>query len=238
MNQKIRDYIAYLFEKAPKTRAAVDLREEIIANAEEKMRDLLAQGYKEEDAFAIVIHSIGNVEELFSELRSEDAREENRPEEAALRKKRAVITATAVGMYIFAGTVFFFIGFLEENISEFIYETRGMALHDVSMLGLVLAGLICIVPTAMLVYSSIALVPSYKKKEDSMVEEYKEWKSGTQKDKAVRGAVGTIIWTLGVAVYLIVSFRTGAWGVTWIIFLILGCIDSIVSLVFSLKSKD
>ena len=229
MNQekKVREYIEYLFQNAPKTRAAVDLREEIISNAEEKMADLLAQGYKEEDAFAIVVHSIGNVEELFAELRSEEQSEAGAPNQTAVQKKRAVLTAAAVGMYIFALVVFLiFAGF-----SDYIPSYMGM---DVALMGLVIAGLFCIPPTCMLIYSSMML-PTYKKKENNMVEEYKEWKSENSRDKAIKKAVETIIWTFGTVVYLVLSFMTGAWHITWVIFLILGCIDSIVALAFSLK---
>ena len=227
MKQKIREYIDDLFENAPKTRAAVELKEEIISNAEEKLEDLLSQGYREEDAFGIVIHSIGNVEELFEELRSEEGGARYKMEVTEkLQKKKALLTAAAVGMYIFAGAVFFFFGMMETYYH-----------FDIAALGLVIAALICIAPTCMLVYSSM-IYPPYKKKEDNMVEEYKAWKSGAGREKAVSNAISTIIWTLGLTCYFVISFSTGAWEITWVIFLILGCLEGIVSLLFSLKRKD
>lgn len=227
MNQKIREYIDELFENAPKTRAAVDLKEEIISNAEEKMADLLSQGYKEEDALGVVIHSIGNVEELFAELRREEGTYLSAEQTMKLQKKKAMLTAAAVGMYIFAGVIFLFSGGLGEYVLDM----------DVTFFGMIIAIIVCIPPTCMLVYSAM-LNPAYKKQEENMVEEYKEWKSTAKRDKSVIAALSTIIWTLGLACYFFISFATGAWHVTWIIFLILGCLEALVSLLFSLKKKD
>lgn len=224
MNQKIREYIDELFEGAPKTRAAVDMKEEIISNAEEKMSDLLAQGYREEDAFGVVIHSIGNVEELFEELRNEAGDKNIAVQDEKIRKKKAVTTAAAVGLYILAGVVFLLFGVLEDMLR----------VDDLATIGLILGAVLCIPPTCMLIYSAI-MYPTYRKNEDNMVEEYKEWKSGASRNKEVRGAISTIIWTLGVAGYFFISFESGDWRYTWIIFLILACVDSIVSLIFSLK---
>lgn len=231
MNEKIRETIEELFADAPRTRAAVDMKEEIISNAEEKMKDLLAQGYREEDAFAVVIHSIGNVEELFEELRNEGGENKTVIQDEKVRRKKAVITAVSVGLYILAGVVFFFFGMVGELGVSY---AGGL---DLIVAGFIIAGALCIPPTCMLVYSSI-MYPAYKKKEDSMVEEYKEWKNGSSRDKAIRGAVSTIIWTLGIAIYFIVSFRTFEWQITWVIFLILGCLEGIVTLIFSLKNRD
>ena len=80
-------------------------------------------------------------------------------------------------------------------------------------LGLVLAAAICIVPTCLLVYVS-NLYPNYKKEDDSMVEEYKEVTSTNKREKAIMGAVSTIIWILTIILYFIISFSIGAWYIT------------------------
>lgn len=231
MHQEIRKHIDLLFEKAPKTRAALELKEEMIANAQEKLTDMVSQGYQETDAFEVVINSIGNVEELFAGL-EETGDKYRGPSEQILKlqRKKAWLTTIAVGLYIFAGAVFFFF----EMQSRYFYSI-GIAEPD--DLGIVIAVLLCIIPTCMLVYAS-NIIPPYQKKEENMVEDYKEWHSTKQKDKEVRKAVDSIIWSLGLVVYFLISFTTGAWHLTWIIFLILGCIQSIVSLLFSFGRKD
>ncbi len=225
---KIREYVDELFEKAPRTKQALDLKEEIIVNAEEKFSDLVADGYRDEDAFGVVIHSIGNVEELFKELEPNVSEQSNPVMDEKNKKKKALYTAIAVGIYIFAGAVFFFFVMMDDAM---MYTGK----FDLTFMGLIVAALICIPPTIMLVYSSM-LNPQYKKTEDNIVEDYKEWKSGNAKDKEVRKAISSIIWTVTVIIYFLISFNTMAWHITWIIFLIAGCIESIVRLMYSIKS--
>lgn len=63
----------------------------------------------------------------------------------------------------------------------------------------------------------------------------------TEKDKKqdrVAKQINEIINCICVAIYFILSFVTMAWHVTWVIFIIMGCIDGIVKLVFMLKEGD
>ncbi len=230
VNIKLKTEIDRIFAEAPKTRKALELNEEIYANAEEKLADLISKGHSEEDAYQVVIHSIGNVEELFGELAGEEQTEWERRRREALDKKRAVLTAVSVGIYILAGVVFF---------GGAAIEDADIALPggvDGALMGFIAAILICIVPTMILVYTSL-IYPRYKKKEDTMVEEYREWKEGNTRDRAVRKAISSVIWSLTVVIYLLLSFLTGYWHITWIIFIIAGCVESIVGLLFSLRNQ-
>ncbi len=47
-----------------------------------------------------------------------------------------------------------------------------------------------------------------------------------------------IVDIIGVIIYLFVSFTTMAWHLTWIIFLIIGLVDEIIKLLFSLKDGE
>ena len=61
MKEKIQKHIDALFTNAPKTRKAMELKEELTQNTIEKYEDLISEGYREEDAFQNVIGSIGDV---------------------------------------------------------------------------------------------------------------------------------------------------------------------------------
>jgi hypothetical protein len=61
---------------------------------------------------------------------------------------------------------------------------------------------------------------AYKKEDDSFVEEYKEKISKKDKNTRLLGAVSSALWTLTVVAYIIISFWTTAWHITWVIFLI------------------
>jgi hypothetical protein len=43
-NERLRTYIESLFENAPKTRKAIELKEEILLNLTDKYNDLIAEG--------------------------------------------------------------------------------------------------------------------------------------------------------------------------------------------------
>lgn len=223
MNEKIARHMDMLFETAPKTRKAMELKEEMTRNAMDKYQDLLSEGRTQEDAFQNVISSIGDVSDLFEELEENIMITISQED----RRRKAVVQACAVGLYIFAGVVFFFFAMLDGIIITKL---------DLSMMGLILAGIICIIPTIMLVYMA-NMYPVYDKKEENIVENYKEWKSGSEKEKAVRSSINSIIWTLAVIFYFLISFTTMKWYITWVVFLIAGCVQSVVRLMFSLRQN-
>jgi len=88
--------------------------------------------------------------------------------------------------------------------------------------------------TGLLIYNGVTR-ERYVKADDTMVEEFKEWKqNGKQKNKAVDAIVGSF-WLIAVCAYIIVSFTTGAWHITWIIFLIAAAVASMLRGIFMLK---
>lgn len=226
MNERIRKYLDELFENAPKTRKAMELKEEMLQNSMEKYQDLLSDGYSEDDAYKSVIGSIGDVTELFEDLQEKNLLNLSETD----RRKKALLTSVAVGLYILAGVVL---------LAGFMIEDMAVGPHmEYGMLGLLLAVVVCIAPTCMLVYAA-NMYPAYqKKKEEDLVEEYKEAKHLSNRDKAVRSSVSTIIWTLVVILYFIFSFSSGAWHISWVIFLMGGCVEAVCSLIYSLRRKD
>lgn len=227
MNERIRKYLDELFADAPRTRKAMELKEEMMQNSMEKYQDLLSEGYSEEDAYKNVIGSIGDVTELFEDLEEKNLLNLSEAD----RKKKAMLTSIAVGMYILAGVVF--LG------STLIGDVIGGPRHiDYDTLGLVLAAVVCIAPTCMLVYAA-NMYPAYrKKKEENYVEDYKESKHVSNRDKAVRSSISTIIWTLVIILYFLISFSTGAWHISWVIFLMGACVEGVCSLIYSLRRNE
>lgn len=199
MKDKIQKHIDVLFTDAPKTRKTMELKEELTQNTIEKYEDLVSDGYREEDAFQNVIGSIGDVSELFEDLEEKNLL--TLPE--ADRKKKATLTAIAVGLYIFAGVVFLFFSLIQNTSYQF-----GVDYFDYNLFGLVLAGLICIAPTCMLVYAA-HMYPSFHKKEESLVEDYKEARYTANREKAIKSSVSALIWILTITLYFIISFAPG-----------------------------
>lgn len=225
MIETIREHIDKLFADAPKTRKAVDLKEEITQNTMEKYQDLLAEGYSQEDACQIVLHSIGDVTELFGGLKEESSSTLSDTD----RKKKSIIKSAAVGLYIFAGAAFI--------IFWMLYDLYFYMYSELGILSIAITALLCIPPTCMLVYAS-SMYPDFRKMEDTLVETYKEKAYRRTKEKSVRASVSAIIWLLTVTLYFIISFGTSHWEVTWILFLVGACIQAAAALFFSLKRDN
>lgn len=225
MKERIRKHIDGLFKDAPKTRKAMELKEEMIQNTLEKYQDLIGEGYQEEDAYQNVVNSIGDVTELFGELEEKNLL--NLPED--LRRRRAMLKTIAVGLYIFAGAMFI-TGMVVVDFYFYMMQEAGMLVFVATIC-------LCIPPTCMLVYAA-NMYPAFSKKEENLVETYKEAVHARNKRKAVKVSVGVTIWIVTITIYFIISFATCKWDVTWITFLIGACAQAISELVFNLRRSD
>lgn len=80
-----------------------------------------------------------------------------------------------------------------------------------------LCGLLCFVAVA-----TVLMILGAKKQDSPEKEDSDEPKSEMGK------SVSSLIWAIGLAVYLVLSFLTGAWHITWVIFPILGAVNALV----------
>ena len=231
MNEKLREQLSVLFEEAPKTRKALELKEELLSNAEERYMDLINDGISQEDATKNVIKSIGNVAELFQGL--EEPVEEKIVNDFKIKKKIAVYVTIATGMYFFGLIIFLF--FVMVNTYQ-SYWYQGVDPFNYVWLGAMVMLLIYIIPTCMLVYV-YSLYPKYVRTNDTIVEEFKEWKVKSTKNKSIKTSVSLILWSFTLIIYFGVSFISMAWYITWILFLVAICIQFVIMLVFQLKEN-
>lgn len=87
--------------------------------------------------------------------------------------------------------------------------------------------------TIMLIYCNMTKLPNIKA-ENSVVEDFKEWKYQTDSKYQTMKAINSAISSVTLAVYFIYSFSTGAWHISWVIFLIGGALKSIVKSIFEM----
>ena len=45
------------------------------------------------------------------------------------------------------------------------------------------------------------------------------------------------LWSITIALYLIISFMTFAWHITWLIFIIAGVIESLINVLYTIKKR-
>jgi hypothetical protein len=217
MHEKLRKSVEELFQNAPKTNRANELKEELLANLTDKYDDLVSSGKNEEDAFKIAISSIGDVDELIEELKNNDVFNYKNIEKQ--RKKSAILLSVSVGLYIMSVVVLILLSevfMVNENVAASIMLT------------------IIAVATGIIIYSHVSR-PRYVKSDDTIVEEFKEWKSLNNTQNEIIKSIKSIMWLFIVAVYFVLSFVFGAWAYSWIIFIIGAAVEKIIVLSFKLK---
>ena len=217
MAEELRAYIDRLFADAPHTQSAQELKEELYLNSREKMDDLMKNGATEEEAFNIVKRGIGDVTQLINGLKTETEQPEQgdvqRKEQK--KKKSAVLRAASIALYI---------------ASPIFVIALGASGYGVAG---VVCMLICIaVATALIIYSN-TVYPKYERMDDTLVEEFREWKAEQADGQKKKNKYSGIIWPIIVAVYLLVSFTTGAWYITWIMFVCGAVVERIVDIAVS-----
>jgi hypothetical protein len=211
---RIKEYLNERFSQLPPTPQAVELRDEMAINLNEKYEDLLRQGYGEDRAFQMTVGSVGDLSELFASLSiKQDEKEVFGMEQA--KKKSAMLTAIAVMLYILSPVFIILLGSIGAPIP-----------------GLTLMFLSIAAATGLLVYNHMTR-PRYLKKDDKMVEEFKEWSSEKTARKEARSAVSSALWMLTVAGYFVISFLSGAWHISWIIFLVGAALQSLLNALFA-----
>ena len=214
MVARIRTYIERAFADAPKSKKSTELQEELISSMIEKYNDQLKIGKTEEEAYTAVIAGLGDIGELVDGLRERQVLSHPTAEE---RKKSAMLIAVAVGLFILSPVILIVLAALAQPIV-------GVAL----MLVLIAIG------TGLLVYNSESK-PAYAKEEETLVEEFKEWKTGRSREKSITDSFFAGFSLIVVAIYLLVSFRYGIWAYSWIIFIIAAAIRNIAMAVIRMR---
>ena len=217
MNERLRNKVDELFAGAPRTRRANDLKEELLANLTDKYNDLIAAGKSEDEAYNDVVDGIGDVDELLRGLKESDVFNYEKREKE--RRKYALTLAVSVSLYILSVVIMIL------GVSVF---------GDSGVISVCIMLAIIAVATGLIIYATVSR-PKYVKEDGSMVEEFKEWKSVHSERNKILQSVKSIMWTLIVVVYLLISFMSGEWGITWIIFIIGAALERIIVLVFQLK---
>lgn len=216
MEDKLREHIEQIFSTVPCTVKAVEMKEEILQNLIDKYHDLIAEGKNEQAAYNIAVASIGDINELLGSLNSpaDAAAAPTTAQQTPQSKRRgALLTAIAIALYIMC-------------------PVPCILLQD-SIVGPVLLFVMVAAATGLLIYKSMTK-ETYVKKDDTMVEEFIEWKQQNDSKKALTKELSGILWSLVVIAYFIVSFTTNAWHVSWIIFLVGAALESILKTAISL----
>lgn len=215
MNERIKSHVDAIFSDAPDTLKVRDLKEELLSNLSLKYEDLIAGGMSQEDAYRQVVASIGDVSELLLQIQNERAYNSRIPDGNSHR--RAVLVAISVGLFILSPMCVVFFD----------------ALIPGSTIGVPLMFVLIAIGVGLQVYNQMTK-PRYIKRDETVVEEFKQWKSETTRETTIRRSMSSILWLVIVIVYLLYSFFLGAWAYSWILFLIGALLEAIIRLCFQI----
>jgi hypothetical protein len=220
MEDRLRKHVDGLFAGTAPTKKAVELKEEMIMNLQDKYNDLLSDGKTPEAAYNIAVAGIGDVSGLLKELETEQTVPPSMAELENARRRSGLFTALAVMLYILSVLPITILYQFNSRIAD--------------RLGVPLLFVFIAAATGILVYNNITK-PRFRKGSDTVVEEFREWQTDTRYRRSLRRSVSAALWSLLLALYFIASFVTNAWHVTWILFIFGAAIEAIINIFSSLK---
>jgi len=214
MRDQLKQYVDLLFAGAADCE---DIKQEILQNTLDRYDDLIAEGKVPEAAYRLAITGIGDVNEILG-IKPQaapvyrTAAPKAQPAETDTPAKR-LLRAIAVGLYI--------ISFIP--------------LFILSELGNPTVGLCCTIAIAAI--ATVMIMLGAKKDSDEDEEETKTENLTPQQE--LKKSIGKLIGTIALISFFLISFVTGAWFITWLIFPIAGAVKGLVNSILDLKeAKD
>lgn len=218
MRDQLTQYVNLLF--AGNTDAE-DIRMEILQNTLDRYDDLISQGKTPEAAYRLAISGIGDIGELLDgQTEPVYSRENDRhapvyAEDTTLEKLGLDLSRTmraiAIGLYILSP----------------------IPLIGLDMIGMDVLG-VCL--TLAIVAAATVLLVLFRRKAEEPAD-YARREVSSDHRQAVKKSINSLISTIGLVLYFIVSFATGAWYITWLIFPIIGAVNGLVNACLDLKEE-
>ena len=208
MKEQLIKYVELLFAGTPNS---YEIQQEILQNTLDRYDDLISQGKTPEAAYRLAISGIGDINEILGNIA---ASESHAPAPAVPEKadrkasEQKIMRAVAIGMYICCVLPVIILGDIGNGI-----------------IGVCLMFLMIAAATVLIILASSGDKESEKEdKSDKYEQKHPAYKAY----KSVSGIVTLVI-------YLGISFWSGAWYITWLIFPISAAIDGIIKAFFDLK---
>ena len=121
----------------------------------------------------------------------------------------------------------------EENLFRKCIRAIAVGLYIICILPLIILselGLdtlgLCITVIIVAIATVIMLLTSQPSSEEKSVE---------RPESPLEKSIGSLIWAIGLSFYFIISFSTGAWYITWLIFPLIGAVQGLVRAIVDLR---
>ena len=214
MKEKLIQYVDLLFAGAT---GSEEIKQEILQNTLDRYDDLIAEGRSPESAYRIAISGIGDINEILGQGFQTRSSTATAPSATAPRNSsskdsstKKILQAVAVGLYIISLVPLII-------LSEIHMETLGLC----ATLG------ICAVATVLIVLGS---------KNQENAQPYPPKSSSPS--KALCESICHTVWVVALVLFFLISFLTGAWFITWLIFPVAGAVQGLIKAIFDLKEAN
>ncbi len=206
MRDQLIQYVSLLFAG---TENCEDIRQEILQNTLDRYDDLVAQGKSPESAYRQAISGIGDISEILSGEQTFTASPRtNEPEPEADTPTKKLLRTIAIALYILCAAPLII-------LSEFGMDNLGLC-----------CTLAVVAVATVLILLGKKNGPREDTQEHTASAQAQETSESPRQE--LRKSIKSLIWAIGLAAYFIVSFSTGAWYVTWVIFPIIGAVQGLV----------
>ena len=209
MREQLVQYIDLLFAGTPDSD---EMKQEILQNTLDRFDDLVAQGKTPEAAYRLSISGIGDISEILGSTyqsvnisKCTQITENEKLQTETIGNRN--LRAIGIALYIICAIPLFL-------LCDLGYETLGLTL------------------TILLVAVATYIMIITGKNEPEKEEQHEQTQAP---ESALKNSISKFYGAVTLAVYLIVSFSTGAWYITWLIFPISGCIKGLINAVIDLK---
>lgn len=184
-----------------------EIKQEILQNTLDRYDDLISEGKVPEAAYRLSIAGIGDINEILAASSYEDSSLRNTAHmpEEKDTPEKKRNRAIAIGLYIAAAVPLIL-------LSSLGFDTLGLCLTLI-----------------MVAAATVLLIQNGTKSEDE------EQKIRESTETPLQKSIHSLIWAVGLVVYLAVSISTGAWYITWLVFPIIGAAQGLVRAIFDLK---
>lgn len=214
MKDELMRYVELLFAGAPH---ASDIKQEILQNTLDRYDDLIAQGKTPAAAYSLAISGIGDITEILASNQPASAMAPSHVDPSQ-RFTPGFRNAPAWKKALRAAAVF-------------LYILSIIPLIVLGELGMEIIGL-CGTLGIVAIATGLIIIASGKSGEKP-----KEEPPSTPQQE-LQKAVNTIVNTVCLVAYFVLSFATGAWYITWVIFPLMGAIQGLVKACLDLKEAN
>lgn len=218
MNQWIEAHVYALLADVPKNMDISAIREKLIYDLNLRYDELCLAGKSPEEAFHEAIREIGDLDDILAGYHG--TFDTANRESDRLRAKRRTVMALGIILYIVS------------IIPFVLLATRGYVTAAVATF-LVMA----FIATLLVCFGSRIGRMQYVKTDNGTAEYTEYTEEDKKKRKKIMGTITSTFWLWLTAMYFVISFMSGAWYITWILFVAGACIQQLFEMFFAGRKK-